>query len=299
MFAILQWLERHFNKVFASALLGWFFLNFLEFCLSLHELNVSFLSNPLYEKLVYGFLALIALLLGIMIIGRLVKNRNEVTRPSKLSQLVVLPFFIFLIIFFASDLLTHQLPNLVTRIVGMPYEQINIFAASTFRQRYGDCRLRMKSRRVQGNVCIDKVLYDALLNGGAQPIKLVGKQSFFGIAVNKVISDVPSITIASGAKITEKIIGKGKVPMSEDVLIIKLFANAPKNYSLNENYHGEEFSPRALKFFPSELQAILNRMKVGGVSIVQCPTLSACGFKLDPQPYILEIELVSSSADKS
>jgi hypothetical protein len=108
--------------------------------------------------------------------------------------------------------------------------------------------------------------------------------------------------LSTGAKVIHKTYGTGATPKTGDTTKFKLLSNQVTNYSLQGN-QDHQMKSWPFKTISPKMQTILETMKVGGKSIVQCPTLADCGLKIDgqpqleTQPFILEIELLSSSVD--
>jgi hypothetical protein len=265
----------------------------------------SFIPTAELERYSLYAAVVIGVLLSVKVALFLISKQKEknTSRAGMVFLLLLTPFgftFMWWLI------LVHAFSYWFTLSVGHSFEDVQIGITEYKRDKWGICQYRVRTKDVIetdfSHVCISKEFYKSLPQDTGLPFKIVGKRSLIGYAVDDVTT--PNYVSAStpDTKVIEKIAGQGNTPQDGHITKIKYVANPAANYYLaSKRNYTENSSP--FKTITPEMKAILSIMKVGGTSIVQCPTLADCGFRIkdvrhpNPQPFILEIELISSSVN--
>lgn len=288
---------ENWKTILVYVIVAWFVIGSFGF-------KTEFLPNPEFEQPMYWLVALITLLLSIPAVVFIYQNRNDEPRTSSWKLWLLLPLMPFLIGLFVWIMFARQVPFLITALSGADHEEIHVFVASYSRSKRGNCEYRIRAVGLTQKICIDKEQFDVIGTNYARPLKVVGKLSRLGFAVDHIVIDTPSVMLPTGAKVIHATNGAGLTPKIGDVTKFKLLSKQVTNYSLYGN-QDHQMKSWSFETMSPKMRAILETMKVGGKSIVQCPMLADCGLKiegqpqLEVQPFILEIELISSSASKS
>jgi len=287
-----SWLSENWKIIPVYVVVAWFVVGAFGF-------ETEFLPNPEFELPMYWLVASITLLLSIPAVVFIYKKRNDEPRTSPWKLWLILPFTPFLLGLFVWIMFARQVPFLITVVSGSVHEEVHVFVTSYSRSRRGNCEYRVRAADLKQKICIDKEQFDAIGNDNARPLQIIGKKSWLGFAVVDVIKAVPTILIPSGVQIIKRTEGAGATPKLGDTTKFKLSSSPVADYS-NYSRQLDPVKSWSFKTMSPEMQEILGTMKVGDKSIVQCPTLADCGLKIEgqpqlqAQPFILEIELISS-----
>lgn len=290
-----SWLSENWKTIPIYLFIAFFVVGALGF-------DISFLPNPELEKPIFWIVGAVTLLFSIPAVVVIYKKRNDEPRISLWKLSLILLFTPILLGGFCWSIFAEQVPFLATAMSGSVHKEVHVFVASYSRSRRGNCEYRVRAADLKQIICIDKEQFDVIGKDNAQPLQIIGKQTWLGFAVDQVVIDFPSVVLSTGVKIIHKTMGVGATPKLGDVTKFKLASNPVSGYS-SYSRQLDPVKSWSFKTMSPKMQVILETMKVGGKSIVQCPTLADCGLKIDgqpqleAQPFILEIELISSSSD--
>jgi hypothetical protein len=179
-----SWLAENWKTIPVYFIVVWFVIGAFGF-------ETEFLPNPEFEQPMYWFVTLITLVLSIPAVVFIYKKRTDEPRTSPWKLWLMLPFTPLFIGLFVWIMFARQVPFLITVLSGADHEETHVFVASYSRSRRGNCEYRVRAVGLSQKICIEKGQFDAIEKNYAQPMKVVGKLSRLGFAVDHIVTDVP------------------------------------------------------------------------------------------------------------